>query len=314
MPNETDRTERQQKIFQALKHSFLRAFRGMDRELRMHTNIDCLCSGTTAVTLVKQGEFLVIGNVGDSRAILGRRDKDNSLTAVQLTVDLKPDNPGEADRIMKCKGRVFALQDEPGIARLWLPNSDSPGLAMARAFGDFCLKDFGLISVPEISCQYLTESDEFIVLATDGIWDVLSNEEVVDIVASSPARSSAARTLVESAVHAWKCKYPTAKVDDCIVLCLFLDSGVACADSTVESRECSAAADQVNAGYGEDHYLPIDHLDISKHEETHLGSEEDQYAVEEVSYIGTLVNHPGLSHRRATRMHPRKHDEADSYH
>lgn len=46
----------------------------------------------------------------------------------------------------------------------------------------------------------------------------------MDIVASAPARSSAARALVESAVRAWRCKYPTSKVDDCAVVCLFLDS------------------------------------------------------------------------------------------
>lgn len=75
----------------------------------------------------------------------------------------------EAERIRKCRGRVFALQDEPEVARVWLPNNDSPGLAMARAFGDFCLKDFGLISVPDISYRRVTEKDEFIVLATDGV-------------------------------------------------------------------------------------------------------------------------------------------------
>ena len=75
----------------------------------------------------------------------------------------------EAERIRKCKGRVFALQDEPEVARVWLPNNDSPGLAMARAFGDFCLKDFGLISVPEVSCRRLTDKDEFVVLATYGV-------------------------------------------------------------------------------------------------------------------------------------------------
>lgn len=75
----------------------------------------------------------------------------------------------EAERIRKCKGRVFALQDEPEVSRVWLPNNDSPGLAMARAFGDFCLKDFGLISVPDMSYRCVTEKDEFIVLATDGV-------------------------------------------------------------------------------------------------------------------------------------------------
>ena len=55
------------------------------------------------------------------------------------------------------------------MARVWLPNSDSPGLAMARAFGDFCLKDFGLISVPDVYYHQITEKDEFVVLATDGV-------------------------------------------------------------------------------------------------------------------------------------------------
>lgn len=44
--------------------------------------------------MVFQGQNIVIGNVGDSRAVLATRDKDNSLIAIQLTVDLKPDLPG----------------------------------------------------------------------------------------------------------------------------------------------------------------------------------------------------------------------------
>lgn len=61
------------------------------------------------------------------------------------------------------------MQDEPEVARVWLPNSDSPGLAMARAFGDFCLKDFGLISVPDVYYHRVIDRDKFIVLATDGV-------------------------------------------------------------------------------------------------------------------------------------------------
>ena len=53
---------------------------------------------------------------------------------------------------------------------------------------------------------------------------MLSNEEVVAIVASAPSRSSAARALVESAVRAWRYKYPTSKVDDCAAVCLYLHS------------------------------------------------------------------------------------------
>lgn len=224
----TDMEDREKcpEIFLTLKESFLKAFKVMDKELRLHPSVDCFCSGTTAVTLVKQGQDLVIGNVGDSRAVLGTRVQDNSLSAVQLTVDLKPNLPGEAERIRRCKGRVFALHDEPEVARVWLPHNDSPGLAMARAFGDFCLKDFGLISVPDVSYRRLTERDEFIVLATDGVWDVLSNKEVVEIVASAPSQTTAARALVEYAVRAWRLKYPTSKVDDCAAVCLFLNNSL----------------------------------------------------------------------------------------
>ncbi|KAJ4762372.1 hypothetical protein LUZ62_072747 [Rhynchospora pubera] len=216
--------ERSADFYAAMKESFLKAFKVMDKDLRLHGNVDCFFSGTTAVTIVKQGKDLVIGNLGDSRAILGTRDSNNRLMPVQLTVDLKPNVPREAERIRKCKGRVFALRDEPEVARVWLPNYDTPGLAMARAFGDFCLKGFGLISEPEVSYRRLTERDEFVVLATDGVWDVLSNKEVVDIVAAAPTRSSAARSLVESAVRSWRLKYPTSKIDDCAVVCLFLDT------------------------------------------------------------------------------------------
>ena len=76
---------------------------------------------------------------------------------------------GEAARIRKRSGRVFSLPNEPDVTRVWLPKYNSPGLAMARAFGDFCLKNYGVISVPDVSYHRITEKDEFIVLATDGV-------------------------------------------------------------------------------------------------------------------------------------------------
>ncbi|KAG0456539.1 hypothetical protein HPP92_024327 [Vanilla planifolia] len=102
--------EKLPEFFITLKESFLKAFKTMDKELKLHPNIDCFCSGTTAVTIVKQGQDLVIGNVGDSRAILGTRDDNNNLIAVQLTVDLKPNLPKEAERIKRYRGRILLLE------------------------------------------------------------------------------------------------------------------------------------------------------------------------------------------------------------
>ncbi|KAL2938065.1 putative protein phosphatase 2C 52, partial [Bienertia sinuspersici] len=63
---------------------FLKSFKAMDKELRSHPNLDCFCSGSTAVTIVKQV---------DSRAIMGSKDSNDSLVAIRLTVDLKTDLP-----------------------------------------------------------------------------------------------------------------------------------------------------------------------------------------------------------------------------
>ncbi|VAH44714.1 probable protein phosphatase 2C 64 [Triticum dicoccoides] len=208
----------------AWRKAFTRAYKAMDKDLRSHPALDSFCSGSTAVTVLKLGTDLYMANIGDSRAVLGSRDAAaGGVAAVQLTVDLKPDVPSEAERIKKCRGRVFALQDEPEVPRVWLPFDDAPGLAMARAFGDFCLKDYGVISVPEFFHWPLTDKDQFVILASDGVWDVLSNQEAVDIVSSSPSRSKAARTLVEAANREWKTKYPTSRTDDCAVVCLYLD-------------------------------------------------------------------------------------------
>nr|XP_025671231.1 probable protein phosphatase 2C 52 isoform X2 [Arachis hypogaea]XP_025671232.1 probable protein phosphatase 2C 52 isoform X2 [Arachis hypogaea]XP_025671233.1 probable protein phosphatase 2C 52 isoform X2 [Arachis hypogaea] len=233
------------KINSMWREAFMKAYKAMDKELRSHPNLDCFCSGSTAVTIVKQGSNLFMSNIGDSRAIMGSKDSNDSMVAIQLTIDLKPDLPREAERIKRCKGRVFALQDEPEVPRVWLPFDDAPGLAMARAFGDFCLKDYGVISIPEFSHRHLTDKDEFIVLASDGVWDVLSNEEVVEIVSTAPTRASAARVLVDSAAREWKLKYPTSKMDDCAVVCLFLD-GKMDAESDCDEQCYSSATIQSN--------------------------------------------------------------------
>ncbi|KAG8500685.1 hypothetical protein CXB51_002823 [Gossypium anomalum] len=202
--------------------SLIRTFQELDEDLSMEDSLDSYCSGTTAVTIVKQDQHLIISNLGDSRAILGTRDNKNQIIPVQLTVDLKPSLPSESERIQKNGGRVFAMEEEPNVPRVWMPDQDCPGLAMSRAFGDFCLKDHGLISTPQVSYRRLTPKDEFVVLATDGVWDVLSNNEVVQIVASVKRPSIAAKVLVYYAVQAWRTKYPGSKVDDCAVVCLFL--------------------------------------------------------------------------------------------
>ncbi|KAI3875236.1 hypothetical protein MKX03_008934 [Papaver bracteatum] len=198
------------------------AYKVMDKELKLQENLDCSCSGTTSVTVIKQGEDLVIANLGDSRAVLGTSSDNGELMAVQLTTDLKPTVPEEAERIRKSNGRVFALENEAHVTRVWLPDQNFPGLAMTRAFGDFDLKDYGVIAIPQISHHHLNNNDKFVVLASDGVWDVLSNKEVVSIVAVALAtRETAAKAVVDAAVTSWKQKFPMSKMDDISVSCMF---------------------------------------------------------------------------------------------
>ncbi|XP_061363306.1 probable protein phosphatase 2C 34 [Gastrolobium bilobum] len=217
-------TEKKQQRFDMWKHSYLKTCAAIDRELEQNRKIDSFFSGTTALSVVRQGELIVIANVGDSRAVLATTSDDGSLVPVQLTVDFKPNLPQEAERILECQGRVFCLHDEPGVHRVWLPDEESPGLAMSRAFGDYCVKEYGLISVPEVTHRNITSRDQFVVLATDGVWDVISNQEAVDIVSSTPDRINSAKRLVECAMHAWKRKRRGIAMDDISAICLFFHS------------------------------------------------------------------------------------------
>lgn len=211
-----------QRKFMEWDQAFVSAFKALDKEIKLLETVDCSFSGSTAVVVVRQGEDLVIANLGDSRAVLGT-STENGIQATQLTEDLKPDVPGEADRIKKANGRVFAHESQPHIQRVWLPNEDIPGLAMSRAFGDFDMKNCGIIATPVVTHRRLTSKDQFLVLACDGVWDVLSNDEVVSVVVSAKNKEAAAKAVVDEAHAAWKRKFPLAKIDDCTVVCLFLE-------------------------------------------------------------------------------------------
>ncbi|PKU65204.1 probable protein phosphatase 2C 73 [Dendrobium catenatum] len=298
------------KWFPSWKRTFTNAFEELDNELSMNTSIDCICSGTTAVSVVKHRENLLVANLGDSRAILGTRDDKNKLVPVQLTVDLKPNLPGEAERINSCKGRVFALKEEPDVHRIWLPDDDCPGLAMARAFGDFCLKDYGLISTPQLSSWKLTEKDEFVVLATDGLWDVLSNKQVVKTVSSARNRADAAKLLVHRAVRTWRTRYPTSKIDDCAAICLFLkhsslsplpsfDGGI----HPTKSRELSFSESFKTARSSET--SDAENLGTA-------ANKEDWTALEGLSRVNSLVKMPRFASVLSWRRRSMKIEEQNS--
>ena len=165
----------------AISDAFDKTFRDLDS-----TSIDINFSGTTTVSLLLLNKSLYSANVGDSRATLISCNKHGEWSCQPLSRDQKPDDPGEMQRILKCGGRVEAFKDyngDPvGPARVWLKNENIPGLAMSRSLGDKVAAQVGVLAEPEILEFQLTEEDKMIVLASDGVWEFLSNDQVMNLI------------------------------------------------------------------------------------------------------------------------------------
>ena len=140
-------------------------------------------SGTTLVAVLVTPHCIMCANVGDSRAIL----VTHGSVVLPLSVDHSPNTHEEEERIVKAGGTVHSGRVD-GI------------LAMSRALGDYEFKDTNLVmnnttnkllhaaqqkvsSLPDVVVHIRNQlEDKFIVMACDGIWDVLTNQECTDIV------------------------------------------------------------------------------------------------------------------------------------
>ena len=102
------------------------------------------------------------------------------LVGIPLNRDHKADEPDEQQRIIQSGGRVAAYRDMQGNplgpARVWHMHEDIPGLAMSRSFGDQAAAEVGVNAIPEITEMNLIESDKFLILASDGVWEFISND------------------------------------------------------------------------------------------------------------------------------------------
>ena len=205
------------------------------------TGLDTSCSGSTMVSVVCMQDRLVVANVGDSRAVLCSLEPEGGEDAEQagggrvswktLSHDHKPNLPAEMERIVKANGRVESVRDTAGNGigplRVWLKSENTPGLAMSRSIGDGIAHSVGVIHEPEVTEHALQEHDVFIVLASDGVWEFLSNDDVVKIVypcwkSSSP--EIAAERVIKESLSKWKTMQDF--VDDITVIVVFLKNSL----------------------------------------------------------------------------------------
>ena len=182
-----------------------------------YQNFDWKLSGSTWVMAVVKSGKIYIGNAGDSRAVIARRNTEFIRTPHQLSRDHKPELEEEFERITSMNGRVFPFfnnQGNPvGPHRVWHPQLNFPGLAMSRSLGDYVAHQYGVSSEPELTEYNIQPQDEFLIVASDGVWEFLTNQEVIDIASigiENDDYRKAASDIVKYSRNQW------LKNDNCI--------------------------------------------------------------------------------------------------
>jgi protein phosphatase 1L len=141
-------------------------------------------SGTTAAHFYIMEDRFIAANAGDTRVIIGTEGN-----VAVLTVDHKPGLPGETRRIEDLGGEVTRI-GTPRVQGI---------LAVSRALGDLHLKPY-VIAEPRVAEGYLGEENDYAVLACDGVWDVLTPEDVIREVRQSADPKKGADWVVKKAL------------------------------------------------------------------------------------------------------------------
>ena len=158
-----------------LSNAVLRGFHQANQEFLKKAEKYLMNDGSTGTAALYRNGLLVVGNVGDSRCVLCSSGK-----AIPLSIDQKPNRPEEKKRIASFGGKVvncFGVHRVNGV------------LAVARAFGNRALRQV-IRADAEIQQRILHEGDDFLILASDGLWDTMSNQECCDIVCRYANRMS----------------------------------------------------------------------------------------------------------------------------
>ncbi|KAI8811469.1 phosphatase 2C-like domain-containing protein, partial [Cladochytrium replicatum] len=174
-------------------------------------------AGSCAIVAYVEGRELYVACTGDSRGVVGMRRADGTMEAVEMSRDQTVRNPGEYARM---------VEEHPGEGEtVFVRGRVLGGLMPTRAFGDARYKwprgvqsavlpligkrgmprNFYtppyVTAAPEIVHRTLSPGrDKFLILATDGLWDVLESDDAVDAVARLPGGANAATELVRCAL------------------------------------------------------------------------------------------------------------------
>ena len=209
-----------EKIYKKLKENncqiITQAFVMADVNLK-NVDFDALESGSTVCLIIHIGTHIICANSGDSRALVVFDNPENTninnliyWNAVPLSTDYKPDMPEEKNRILMAGGVVEQMKDDFGEGigpfRVWVKGKDYPGLAMSRSIGDLKGKEVGVIPNPGILEYDLNKSTRYVIACSDGIFEFLDNNTVMELGKRFYLQNDASaycHELVNKALYEW---------------------------------------------------------------------------------------------------------------
>lgn len=199
--------------------TYSNAFLATNQELR-DSEVDDSMSGTTAITALVIGDMLYVANVGDSRAVLAVKDGEK-VYAQDLSCDQTPFRKDERERVKLAGARVLTVDQVEGIKdptiqtwgdeeteggdppRLWVQDGMYPGTAFTRSVGDSLAEKIGVVADPEVSTVQLTSNHPFFVVASDGVFEFLSSQTVVDMVNKYTDPRDACSSIAAESYRLW---------------------------------------------------------------------------------------------------------------
>mmetsp|Transcript_8367 Transcript_8367/g.12563 ORF Transcript_8367/g.12563 Transcript_8367/m.12563 type:complete len:738 (-) Transcript_8367:107-2320(-) len=260
-----------------------------NKKMHACKDLDDTLSGTTSISMYLHGNRnkITVSNVGDSRAVIGRstdsilkkEGASSTLKAFALSRDQTPYRRDERIRCRKSGARVLSLdqieglepinedEDEEGNGegdmvlgeeideggdppRIWSPNGDYPGTAFTRSIGDAIAEELGVFAEPEMLSRELTKEDKIIVLASDGVFEFLTNQSVIDICAKFTDPLEACRAVVAESYELWL-QYEM-RTDDITMICIFIDDVGSPQGSTTKDLGVVASVASAASGDGVD--------------------------------------------------------------
>ena len=211
------------------KGKIVKAFIDINNSLVNNTKIDCSLSGTTCTSLIISLDKIICSNIGNTRAILARYE-NGYYNTINLNRDHKPTESDEIKRIISKGGIIKQNYDKIkkinyGPDKIFLKNSDIPGLSMSRSFGDNLAHSIGVINIPEVKSYEYTGGEKFIVIATDSIWRYIDSDECVEIIKEYYEKNldaiGALNSLVTEAIKRWKKE--ENKIEDITAVLIFFE-------------------------------------------------------------------------------------------